>query len=1392
MTSKSNNRVLAIKNKFENLNNEEDNLLNRQRNRIAVKPHLFKQDITLNAHLPNESNGDLPQEQDEKNVQAHSKSTSSNEFLLTPNSSYLYTKADIENVPKQQSLSRQASDPSKKLQRSHAFRCDKNQKVSAAKQHNSFNGKTDTNEYMENIIGKPKLSNDRLQKLTNLLEDRMKRDNFVANNYSNEMPFVSIQDDNVPKHILDQYAKVIKPKKPTSPQTEHKHDPMTDSGVSSETENQEECTEKKSKLKLIKTQFETASKTDCIEKERVDDGKSNKSNLDVMAEDNLCCSSETMRLERKNPHIDLTETLKRALKQPLPLGPPPKKPPRTFQASSPQELNTETQKRRDTKQMLEKLEQVLQKREEMKVSPKSNVEKGRNKEVHYLCTEILGINNHTSLPNTHKNDSKSSCFNSLNCAMVPTKSTLSLPYTRLSAEMASNRNSYINGCRACSADSIDRPIENRHKFSTFFADSPKENCCDKTGQFQSHLNTEASTYMRKEHIYDEPNIDEVDSGIIKSSARNSLQPDVLRSANEFYVVNDDKKKYSTVKANGVQSRSMEDLRNCTAPQLEEIIYDVPCHPSRSPSPDSHIVNSRHNFESVRSNFENGFQNQNDPKRLMSKPVIVAKKPKPLLKGMSDSKIRSAKSIDNLSNEFKSAKSYLEKKFSTEIRKPRKFETQPQHTTSLTIPKRKNQHQLDVDRENLNRLMNEIYETVSAACRMDDQQKPTRFPIDQSDGTSSEDSVKLTHSLTEKRKNYVRRVSSRAGYLEKPQNRFRHQTSVCSYKSDKSENHYATFRSWKSFRQENKMTTRRDSTDSKINLTDSKGNLLSLKDEFAELELDDLSDDLDDKAGCLDIDLPFEPKERGLFDICLLVGLNYMTGETYIKNVFPNQVKVPPHIGNLIFPERLSVEEEGKPVYDLDGSRTQCYSLVLTNEKGERNFGYCRRVLPEGANYCLPLCYCIIGRYRAPGFYYKVLQEIESQHGSSESDLNMLLQQLIEHEFPSPGEELHIKYNTHTSNIRKCFRNSVNLGDILKSKTLQTKSPSSEKLLSSNTIPEFYDIENNNKNVFMNVDTPSSKVLKRPLEPRMDEYNLSVLLDCLGPGLIVKVFGSLLLERKVVFISDSLSQLSSCMEALQSILYPFVWQQPLISTIPAELRKDILEAPLPILAGMLRRPHENTNFVENIQFLEGMLIDLSNSSTKLICCQGDESTILPSVFYKTLKTTLQMESSKTQKDQDEGTRNVMISEAFLRFFVDILSDFWNYFSVGEVKERDMGKDDIVFNRALFTKDAPSKQTGFLEWFTETAMFNHFVENMASCYAKRQTMPAPIDYSSVTGIVDVPLPNFYELFDKRVTHKLSASKKTVKSEKSENASKNNYKSAMNNKIKILRSKLRDLVN
>ncbi|CAH2101718.1 unnamed protein product [Euphydryas editha] len=694
------------------------------------------------------------------------------------------------------------------------------------------------------------------------------------------------------------------------------------------------------------------------------------------------------------------------------------------------------------------------------------------------------------------------------------------------------------------------------------------------------------------------------------------------------------------------------------------------------------------------------------------------------------------------------------------------------------------------RRQLNRLMTEIYETVKAACNMDEN-KPGSFPTDLSDA-NSEESVTLTRSLTEKRKNYVRRVSSRVAYLDKNvKSRFRHQTSICSYKSEILDNPYSTFRSWKSFRTSQSNLTRdkmerHDSIDSKINLTDSSGNILSMQDLVSDDSLDNLS--IDEKAGCVDIDLPFVPRDKGLFNICLLVGLNYMTGEAYVKSVFPSQVQVPPHIENLIFPETISSGTIGEWATE---KTAQCYSLVLTDERGERAYGYCRRVLPEGATTCLPLCYCLIGKYRAPGFYYKVLQEIESHHGNSEVEINQILQQLFETDFPNPGEQISITYkNIHKDKTR----NSISLGDIHKCKTMpdprrnessmnvsvrkdltESESHMTESTTESESheLPEYYDLENNNRPRLLSMDISRTKIIKRPLDPRADEDNISILLDTFGAGLVIKVFGSLLLERKVIIMGDELSVLSSCMEALQSALYPFVWQQPLISTIPSQIQRDVLTAPLPILAAMLSDHNP-------AQIEEGMLIDLTHPS-KVLFYQGDESTILPTASYKTLKTSLQMESTKHKDKQDDTkTRNVMISETFLRFFVDILGDFWKFFSDKEVGDGDLGKNGVVFDKEAFIKNSSSKQVQyFLEWFTETAMFNHFIQNMATCY---HDLPLPNDYIN-KDLVDTPLPNFYELFHERVK-----SRSKTQNQKND---KLNYKNAVNKKVKMLKTKLRDLV-
>lgn len=127
----------------------------------------------------------------------------------------------------------------------------------------------------------------------------------------------------------------------------------------------------------------------------------------------------------------------------------------------------------------------------------------------------------------------------------------------------------------------------------------------------------------------------------------------------------------------------------------------------------------------------------------------------------------------------------------------------------------------------------------------------------------------------------------------------------------------------------------------------------------------------------------------LFDSVLLVGLHLdqdtRSYKPYIKSKFPANVRptcvslfhntnlinfcaqaqVPEDIKYFVFPD----SDDWPPNEGSDHDKP--YSIVLTSGLGERSYGYCRRVVPEGTSLCLPLAYCILTKHRASGFFYKV-------------------------------------------------------------------------------------------------------------------------------------------------------------------------------------------------------------------------------------------------------------------------------------------------------------------------------------------------------------------------------------------------------------------------------------
>ena len=84
------------------------------------------------------------------------------------------------------------------------------------------------------------------------------------------------------------------------------------------------------------------------------------------------------------------------------------------------------------------------------------------------------------------------------------------------------------------------------------------------------------------------------------------------------------------------------------------------------------------------------------------------------------------------------------------------------------------------------------------------------------------------------------------------------------------------------------------------------------------------------------------------------------------SLYSVQFRLPMGIEELCWPDFLTWEPHSP-------TKTKTYTLVLTDIRGDRTFGYCRRIQPEGDELCLPLAICILTRHsRARGLFSQVI------------------------------------------------------------------------------------------------------------------------------------------------------------------------------------------------------------------------------------------------------------------------------------------------------------------------------------------------------------------------------------------------------------------------------------
>ncbi|XP_036719625.1 DENN domain-containing protein 2A isoform X2 [Balaenoptera musculus] len=403
----------------------------------------------------------------------------------------------------------------------------------------------------------------------------------------------------------------------------------------------------------------------------------------------------------------------------------------------------------------------------------------------------------------------------------------------------------------------------------------------------------------------------------------------------------------------------------------------------------------------------------------------------------------------------------------------------------------------------------------------------------------------------------------------------------------------------------------------------------------------------------------EYQERQLFEYFVVVSLHKkQAGAAYVPELtqqFPlklersfkfmreaeDQLKAIPQF---CFPDA----KDWTPVQQFT---SETFSFVLTGEDGSRRFGYCRRLLPGGKGRRLPEVYCIVSRLGCFSLFSKILDEVEKRRGISPALVQPLMRSVMEAPFPALGKTIVVKNflpGSGTEVIELC----------------------------------------------------------RPLDSRLEHVDFESLFSCLSVRHLLCVFASLLLERRVIFIADKLSTLSKCCHAMVAVIYPFTWQHTYIPVLPPAMI-DIVCSPTPFLIGLLT---SSLPLLRELPLEEVLVVDLVNN--RFLRQMDDEDSILPRKLQVALERILEQRNDLAS-DQDDRSPdckrgpessplNEVVSEAFVRFFVEIVGHYSLFLTAGEREERTLQRE--AFRKAVSSKSLRR----FLEVFMETQTFRGFIQ------------------------------------------------------------------------------------
>ncbi|XP_075547245.1 uncharacterized protein LOC142580219 isoform X10 [Dermacentor variabilis] len=222
---------------------------------------------------------------------------------------------------------------------------------------------------------------------------------------------------------------------------------------------------------------------------------------------------------------------------------------------------------------------------------------------------------------------------------------------------------------------------------------------------------------------------------------------------------------------------------------------------------------------------------------------------------------------------------------------------------------------------------------------------------------------------------------------------------------------------------------------------------------------------------------------------------------------------------------------------------------------------------------------------------------------------------------------------------------------------------------------------------------------RPLDDKFDWARLTPLLAMLEPLVLMRIVSSLILERRIILVSEDSRLVRGWLESLECLTYPFRWPHVRVPLVPKSLLA-LCSSAEPYLLGVHAALAHTA-----LELLSGQVLVVDVDRGTLLCEDEDNRDVVPKKLRHSLCTALSL--AKNMTDPTGCVRDMMITEAFIRLFVELVGHCDQHITLSDdLKESTF--QSLFFQHDAFVRSPSSRGVQmFLQWFVETQAFEQFL-------------------------------------------------------------------------------------